>query len=63
MDWAGLTEAGEIAASFIGGTVYKQQIITCFTFGVLGSFSAKAERQDPLSPVNPVGRKLQTLLK
>lgn len=63
MDWAGLTEAGEIATSFIGGTVYKQQIITCFTFWVLGSFAAKAERRDPLSPVNPVGRKLQTLLK
>ena len=47
MDWAGHTEGGEIAASFIDDTVYKQQIITCFTFCVLGSFLAKAGRRDP----------------
>lgn len=45
--WAGHTKLGKIAASFIGDTIYKQRVITCFTFYLSGSFLAKAGPEHP----------------
>ena len=44
---AGHTKLGKIAAAFIDDTICKQQVITRFTFYLLGSFLAKAGRMDP----------------
>ena len=45
--WAGHTKLGKIAASLISDTIYKQQVITCFTFYLSGSFLAKAGPKHP----------------
>lgn len=44
---AGHTKLGKIAASFVCDAIYKQQVITCFTFYLLGSFLVKAGPTDP----------------